>query len=72
MQTLRKMTAATVLACILAVSAIAGDMHTPSVTAPPPPPDPTASSTAAEETGESEDGLTDLIASLLSSLLAVL
>ena len=72
MKTLRKLTAAALLACALAVSASAGEMSAPGATPPPPPPDPPpASSSPSEETGETAD-FADLIAVLLNGVLAVL
>lgn len=68
MKTLRKVCAVLTLACLMSVAANAGDMHTPSVTAPPPPPT-QAMGEATEETG---DVLSEALASLLSGLLAVL
>ena len=67
MKTVRKVCAVALLACVLAVSASAGEMSAPGVTAPPPPTDPPPAS--AEATG---DVLSEVIASLLSGLLTVL
>ncbi len=68
MKSLRKVCAVAVLACAFAVPVCAGDIHTPTVTAPPPPP--------AQATGEATEGtgdvLSEVIASLLSGLLGVL
>ncbi len=73
MRTLRKMTAAAILACILAVSASAGEIHTPTITALPPPPDtPPTSASAGEATGEVGDFNHDAIVTLLSGLLTML
>lgn len=70
MKTLRKMTAAALLTCVLTVSVSAGDMWT-GYTPPPPPPTapPPASAVASEETG---DVLSEVVGSLLSGLITVL
>ena len=68
MKTLRKMTAAALLACVLTVSANAGEMYG-GYTNPPPPPPAQASGEATEETG---DVLSEALASLLSGLLTAL
>lgn len=73
MKTLRKVCAAALLACVLAVSTSAGEIHTPTVTAPPPPPDtPPASASVGEATGEAGDFNLDAIVTLLSGLLTML
>lgn len=73
MKTLRKMTAAALLACVLAVSASAGEMSAGYAPPPPPPPDPPpASAVAGTETDESGDITADLLAALLNGLLAAL
>lgn len=73
MKTLRKLTCAALLACALTVSASAGEISAPGVTAPPPPPDtPPASASAGEVTDEAGDFNLDTLATLLSGLLTVL
>lgn len=73
MKTLRKLCAVALLACVLAVSVRAGDMHAGYTNPPPPPPDPPAATSAtAEETDETGDVIADTIAALLRGLLIVL
>ena len=67
MKTLRKLTAAALLACVLTVSVSAGDIWTGYTPPPPPPTDPPPAS--AEASG---DVLSEVMASLLSGLLTVL
>ena len=73
MKTLRKMTAAALLACVLAVSANAGEIYAGYTPPPPPPPDAQpASAAAGEETDASGDITAEVLAALLNGLLAVL
>lgn len=73
MKTLRKMTAAALLACVFTLSVSAGDMWTGYTPPPPPPPDATPPTNGATaDTGEAGDFTLDTIATLLSGLLTVL
>lgn len=74
MKTLREMTAAALLACVLTVSVSAGEMSAGYTgSPPPPPPDPPATTNAtADGTAETGDVIVDAIATLLSGLMSVL
>ncbi len=68
----RKLTAAAVLACALAMSVSAGEIYTGFDDPTPPPAPSTTTEETPEDTGETGDALTDLIASLLNGVLSVL
>lgn len=72
MKTLRKLTAAAFLACALALSASAGDIHTGGYAPPLPEPPPDSKGAPNEAPEETGDVLSEVIASLLSGLLTVL
>lgn len=71
MKALQKMSAAALLTCVLALPAIAGEMH--AGFAPPPPPSPMRTSPVAdEETIETGDVIFDTIATLVKDLFLLL
>jgi hypothetical protein len=72
MKNLQRMCAATVLTCLLAVSASAGHISAPGAAPPPPPPPPPAASVMATTEGHIPcPGAAEVIAALLG-LLSVL